>query len=1039
MDTDWLFDIEEDISQERDELPQPPLVRLALDSLIMPEDRVLHDWIGRVFPFILDHLSLEGAKGLSIEATRPLIPDGLTEDKAEEIVKKFEALDDQSMAVHLLNATLSGWSLVKLAKLDETEQRLYLAGVTLHDLNKIALSKLGELRLDGEDTTKYTQSFEAWGTKLNLWEFISKGYWQDAAFLAQNAEVSRGENRTFANYPDAKLTPGKLEKLAPFVYFADLAASIAKNPKDLPEETRAQDIVRRVLRNQYELTYHSTSDNRGLLTQLIHNAVLEKATEVEWIPILFFPKGITYLRPVNALSIDLAPVPQLVRNAIMMVLRPRIQDFIVHDRTKAARGGQYDEGILEIADLQTICSTLISYMISRIGEKSKIVIGERREKLLDKAPKLANELGWDYPIHRHADIVAESFAAINRVVANYYSKKGKASSQEQCRVALRLILALGMKEHAKAWTAIESKEYASSFGGTAHGWYYIGGHFAKKHSAVSDAELEERMNAAVDEVLRKMEKIKNPPESKAFSFLEDYVPQTLHVTQANEHAFAGELEAYEKGKATSGGKKTICTICSGTTEVKLEQMGYTNRRVASITKDSNKRGICALCRLDQLLLGKNLDYKRSGVSDKRKEAIVYLHLYPNYFFTPETSRLMNRAYEDFAASRFSNIEGEMREHNYRANWLVRADIFRIHEDPSRGKRFSTEKLEYPPHHLCSYFLTGLPFTDPKGPDANITDTETWAMPALLALFTPIVFGTKVVASRSALPPFDSGGDFRETVVLDEIHPFWKHGMRLERLRLDQLALAVPAALSLYSIISQTSTRQTEKGDVTSWNMLNEATRKVATGPLSLFSYADRISQQQSRRGGVVTTTSGMRPQLANRLVGYYEHLTSYYTKYKLGDTSSMNLVRDLVESYTKFYQASGFAAYARVRPLDIAIKATLDIPPSLDKDEESFKLQITGRLLKMLQGIRSDAVKGYLPGSLWKNEHERIEPVENFVDLFFQRVFREYCQGERALLRERSNLLRNGCEAYYVKKYGKQADKSSQNEPPKQENHNENI
>jgi hypothetical protein len=54
------------------------------------------------------------------------------------------------------------WTLVKLADLDEIDRRLYLAGVTLHDLNKIVLKQLGSVRLDGQQWEKYQQGFNSW-------------------------------------------------------------------------------------------------------------------------------------------------------------------------------------------------------------------------------------------------------------------------------------------------------------------------------------------------------------------------------------------------------------------------------------------------------------------------------------------------------------------------------------------------------------------------------------------------------------------------------------------------------------------------------------------------------------------------------------------------------------------------------------------------------------------------------------------------------------------------------------------------------------
>jgi len=64
---------------------------------------------------------------------------------------------------------------------------------------------------------------------------------------------------------------------------------------------------------------------------------------------------------------------------------------------------------------------------------------------------------------------------------------------------------------------------------------------------------------------------------------------------------------------------------------------------------------------------------------------------------------------------------------------------------------------------------------------------------------------------------------------------------------------------------------------------------------------------------------------------------------------------------------------------------------------------------------------------------ERTPLVEEFARYFLDEVFGNYCKGERALLRQRLNLLMNGCEAYYVQTYELSRQKSSDDELPKEE------
>ena len=46
---------------------------------------------------------------------------------------------------------------------------------------------------------------------------------------------------------------------------------------------------------------------------------------------------------------------------------------------------------------------------------------------------------------------------------------------------------------------------------------------------------------------------------------------------------------------------------------------------------------------------------------------------------------------------------------------------------------------------------------------------------------------------------------------------------------------------------------------------------------------------------------------------------------------------------------------------------------------------------------------------------EQEEPaIRKFVLFFYNAVFKEYCQGERGILRSRINQFKDGSEAYYM-------------------------
>jgi len=822
---------------------EPPLVRLALDVLTESEDTVLRDWVKKVLPNLLDYFSLTPAKGMSLEAAQELVSasPNVKPEKREKTTNTLVEHKDQSLAVHLLNAAMGGWTLVKLAGLEELGQRLYLAGITLHDLNKIVLRRLGSVRMDGNEWEQYQRGFEVWGEALGLWEFVPRKYWQDVAFLAQNAEDGRGQNLTLANFPDLQLEPDCLIDLAEFVNFADLTASIAHHPQDLEQSQRVRAVVRRRLRGRYRLRHHRTTENRGLLTQAIHNAVMEMVKAVGWKPFLFFPDGVTYFVPKDGAEPDLSNLANAVRNYILQTAAKGLGSLI----SRQPKGIiSHSPDMLEVATVDVAAAVLVQRTFNLISDKRSPVTGTRREKMQKDFPELA-DLDWDYPANLQVDRLAEGVRGLVGILEDYYGASHEKATQA-------LLNALDLNDYMEAWQRIPSA------GGVPHGWYYIAGHYMRRHQgSLTDVELENVMLKAVQDVLLIWGQ---PDKQTAFAFLDSYISTVLNLSQSRKKTdFARELQRYNLNKANRK-RDPICAICNSVFDVREEFANYSNKRVTSLKKES-LRGICAVCQVEKLLRRYSM-----GRGLAAEDEVVYLHLYPDYFFTPETALIMSRAYESFAQSFFSDLDKELSKHNYNSKLIPRSDIFRVNIDPNDNQKRRLDKVEYPRGQMHGYYLLGIPYLGEK---KKLTDTKAWSMPALLSLLAPVVFGVKVVASRSTLPPYGSGADFKETVALDGVHIYWHHGMKETHFRLDQLTTAIPAVFTLYALTAQ-AYRDNKKHPV--WNALNTVAQSLDTSPLYVFHYADRIQENRKQEKRKLNDPS---VGIALDLLQYHQLLVNY--------------------------------------------------------------------------------------------------------------------------------------------------------------------
>ncbi|WP_016949546.1 type I-D CRISPR-associated protein Cas10d/Csc3 [Anabaena sp. PCC 7108] len=973
---------------------EPPLVVLALETLNNAEDQVLRDWIEKVFPNILDYFSLKPAKGMSLEAAKELAVNAKP-DKKEKTINTLVEHKDQSLAVHLLNAVVGGWTLVKLANLEELQQRLYLAAVTLHDLNKIVLKELGNARMDGKEWDKYYHYFNIWAESLGLWKFISNEYWQDIAFLAQNAEDARGANLTLANFQDIKLSPEDLIGLAEFVRFADLLASMAYRPDSLYQE-KIRAIVRRRLKDKYVIRHHRTIENRGLLTQTIHNIVLDKAREIGWIAFLFFPDGITYFAPKDSEKPDLSNLAEIVRSQILKTADKGL-NRLIYRQPKGIISCKPD--MKEVADVERASETLIKQLFNILGDKRTPVTGERREKIRS-IPELA-DLDWNYPANLQVDRLAEGVRGLVDILKEYYGVTEDKAIQS-------LLNALDMNEY------LETLKRIPALGGVPHGWYFLAGHYMRKHGSLNDAELEDKMLKAIHQVITEWGK---PEGITAFAFLDSYIGQVLDISDSDKkHDFEKELNRYHRNKANRK-REPICAVCNSAFDVREEFSSYTNKRVTSLSKES-LRGICTVCQAEKLLRSYSLNRGLEADDD-----IIYLHLYPDYYFTPETALIMNRAYKSFAQNVFSDLDKELAKHNYDPKYIPRTDVFRIGADSKENEKRRVEKVEYPEGQMHGYYLLGVPALFKKP-----TDTEVWHIPALLTLIAPLTFGVKVVASRSTLPPYDSGADFKETVILDGVHTYWQHSIKKSSFRLDEFITAIPAAFAVYALTSQ-AYRDSRNFPV--WNALNNVSQSLDTSPLYVFHYADRILENIKKEERKKKSTQLSDPAIivAKKLLNYYQLLINYYQ----GD-DPMNMIRELVDKYARFYRASGknSSAYTRLRPLNIAAKVILESQPNTAEDD--LQLMIEGYLFSLVDGVLNNNNEGYIPSEVVKDKSQRETVIQDFSQYFVKEVFQNYCRAERSLLRQNINLIRHASEAWYIKQYIKKPEEKTQTSENKELN-----
>src|SRR5262245_17687549 len=315
-----------------------------------PVDAALNDFARLVVPRMLRELAGHTAKG------------GLWVDrKRAEGIKSNRSGEDQSMTAHLLNGLLPVVALVSRLRqldtsvaryLDEKAYRFFIAGYILHDWEKLpGVAAMLEAEF-GErfkpDPVKRPEVFERvlieWSRMLGLDEFLAAGglgsinvHLDTLAWITQNTQERYDTHRPAVGF-NLSLSEKVCELCANLTKMADKLASIVKHPADITQVS-ITDLLHRLSDGQLRFTYHSLAEVRGVLTNVINNALLDAHRECDWQAFLFFPNGVAYVGPDNATNVDPANLPNVVVTKIRQLCKGQLEKrFVGFARDKSGKG-----------------------------------------------------------------------------------------------------------------------------------------------------------------------------------------------------------------------------------------------------------------------------------------------------------------------------------------------------------------------------------------------------------------------------------------------------------------------------------------------------------------------------------------------------------------------------------------------------------------------------------------------------------------------------------------------------------------------------
>ena len=878
LDDDFGFndgDADDRLGDYTDDPTRPELLTLKLLKTSIqaqnPDDPVMLDFAEIVLPHLLTYtvgVTAKGGKFFAEYLDRAVNPQRIAAGKAP--IRRDNAAD-QSLNTHLLNGLFPA-NLIerRLSRLNTTvkrhvreqERRLLIAGFILHDFEKFDYELIPDIaegyrairRDPSQDIRKqpveaHREIITTLVTVLALDRFVCpdeandwRQYLDDLLYIAYNAQR---RNDTNLNLSEDGLNPvlsdRTLSCLSDLTCLADRLASIIKHPKDA-EAYGLSEIIHKLSDGQLRFSYHAISENRGVLTNVVNNALMDAHTslnspeEEHYFPLLYLPTGVIYLTKREAPAISLATLPNLVVASIKSLcagqLRLRQTGF-----SRDGKGMKYADYYSLFFDTPGLMQVALDATRRILNPTKGSVASKRSENLVAFQQK--NVLSSDYDFKFGDDIRIDQLAEFGDLVSRKIwgeqvsqlekivkerakARKKQKDLPELPDIQADVLPASLIGKIAESWQlseylpqvreiqrineTLKSLKLKGNTGGVPYEWYFLAAKFLEKNPGIEDLrETCQNMVAYITELTQ--------PVSAQYEISDGWndirlwvgqvvmLPEQTTSLSGQADMFLKELAAYSAAKKSGRGRQLICSISHSPYSVS-EQMEsavlftpqvYTNKQ--HLGGSNAKRNISSIAGIEMML--RQILMNQTQAVGKRFEdgKYRYLYFYPTYYFTPETNAFLHKAYSNIAQTRFdtsirNHFVSKSLEADFSRSRYQTVDAFLMDEDLEQRKqlpaddpdfkRDRTFKLAYPDDKPLTFYFMALP------PGRDSTDTESWVMPSWLALTFPMILDVKTVVSESPIPPFTDGAEFEESVFLDSAPQAFRTLVGQDRFRLDAI-------------------------------------------------------------------------------------------------------------------------------------------------------------------------------------------------------------------------------------------------------------
>ncbi len=767
------------------------------------------------------------------------------EDVANQGLQQFQTIFQwgnkrgESLYTHVMNGVCILESLQPIIKLAENEQRLMFTAYTLHDINKFIRDERLKNRSFNDIATTETLADVIKTYELGLLDFFPdwEDYLHDITYLVRSHsghyEVA-GEGMIPKLHNRYALDFDRLQALGQLmtaVDVLDLSHTVdeRKHKDDFLSGLNAYLADTNSTSPQYTIHTHQLVEQRGLLTSVIHNAVMDVFTGDEHVIVLaLYPDGVAYLAPKDY---DL-PSHDTLLDWLANATRHRVDSLLAGDADKLIN--QTNQGIKIKPDALALGAPFrkVWEAVGRLVVRRKFKTDEFNQKARTRILKDAEAVAAEKRTDTLLALIEQAQAGDDFIAAS----QDQLVSAEYARTFYLMLRGHLDFDSEEAWSYIydllelpdDERERYSYFDPQYIRPYVLAGHIT-----LSQEEVFNRLEAEGERLWQDF----SPEQSDESPLWADYLSlyllidgQPLTIAAWQDHLSNYIHNEHRQCAHCSSPFPTQPWMAADVRDGITVQV-FSNRLEGGSKKEP-KKYICEVCRIQFLLETLNF-------AQVRGEDLFYLHLFPYSFLTAPYLRGFFTAFNQLRGTDFALQALNMNE----AGAINRKTEGQL---PRPTFSFQTKKGKPQPYgvYVPQYAetLSGIIILPLNAPGDN--DTEKYLFALWNAMILQEHFGMRVLLSKSPVPPLPDEAMpdlFLDSVPLrcaglvpESAYFRWENGTQQTDGNLVALWERVEALFALGRIVF---TKSDEKPNLAG---------TMTQGPLNLYFEVDRLLEKAGK-------------------------------------------------------------------------------------------------------------------------------------------------------------------------------------------------